>query len=152
MRAAATVLSNNILIRAKKEKIPVTPMKLQKLLYYVCVKYIKETGENPISEHFEVWQYGPVVATVYTEFKPFGAKNITKLYRNVEGEVNIINEELAPILKNCLDSVWGKFKYYSGIELSKLTQQRGSGWYAAFQAGRNAISTEEMRNDTTLGE
>lgn len=150
MRAAATVLSNNILVRAKKENIPVTPMKLQKLLYYVCVKYVKETGYSPISEHFEVWQYGPVVSTVYAEFKPFGAKNITKPYKNVKGEVKIINEDIAPILKFCIDYVWSKLKNYSGIELSERTHQRGSGWYAAFQAGKSAISTEEMRNDSTL--
>lgn len=35
MKASAQSLCNNVLTRALKEKIDVTPMKLQKLLYYV---------------------------------------------------------------------------------------------------------------------
>lgn len=150
MRAAATVLSNNILVRAQEEKIDITPMKLQKLLYYVCVKYAKETGNSPISEHFEVWKYGPVVATVYAEFKPFGSKTITKFSQNAMGKSKMVDEDANPILKKCLDYVWNKFKRLSGIELSERTHKRESGWYAAYQKNHTAISTEEMRNDETL--
>lgn len=150
MRAPATVLSNNILCRAMKENIPITPMKLQKLLYYVCVKYAKKTGNIPISEHFEVWQYGPVVATVYSEFKPYGAKPITKPYKNSNGETLIINEKTSPVLRECLDSVWGELKNYSGIELSQRTHRKGSGWYVAYQNNKNVISTKEMKDDRTI--
>ena len=76
MKAVATVLSNNILFRAKKDHIPVTPMKLQKLLYYVCVKYVQDTGTTPIAEPFLVWKYGPVAPSVYAEFKSYGSKPI----------------------------------------------------------------------------
>ena len=86
MKAVATVLSNNLLIRARQENIKVTPMKLQKLLYYVCVKYVKETGEMPVSEPFEVWQYGPVIPSVYHEFKSFRAAGINKFARDAKGE------------------------------------------------------------------
>lgn len=150
MRASATVLCNNILVRAKNENIPVTPMKLQKLLYYVCVKYVKETGNLPISEHFEVWKYGPVVASAYAEFKPFGSSPITEYAKNAKGKSTMVDEESNPVLKDCLDFVWHKLKGLSGIELSERTHRRGSGWYSAFQAEHSAISTEEMQNDRTL--
>ena len=58
--------------------VEITPMKLQKILYYVCVKYVKETGIFPIYERFEVWKYGPVIPSVYSEFKTFGASPIKK--------------------------------------------------------------------------
>lgn len=150
MKAVATVLSNNILIRAKKERIPVTPMKLQKLLYYTCVKYAQETGQTPISELFEVWQYGPVVPSVYSEFKSFGSSPITKLAQDAKGKSKIVNEGFNPRLKRCIDTVWRKYKDYTGVELSQRTHQRDSGWYAAYQRNDEIISVEDMKNDRTV--
>lgn len=150
MKAVATVLCNNILVRAKKEKIQVTPMKLQKLLYYVCVKYVQETGKNPISESFEVWEYGPVVPSVYAEFKPYGSGCIKSFSRNAKGDSKKVDEDANPTLRKCLEYVWGKFKYFPGIELSKLTHQNGSGWYTAFQRDDEIISVKDMEHDTTI--
>lgn len=149
-KAVATVLCNNLLVRAKNEKIQVTPMKLQKLLYYVCVKYVQETGKTPISESFEVWKYGPVVPSVYAEFKPYGSSPIEKFARNAKGDAKKVDESANPTLKKSLNYVWNKFKYFPGIELSKQTHKKGSGWYAAFQRDDEIISVEDMENDTTI--
>lgn len=150
MKALATVLSNNILIRGRKEDIPITPMKLQKLLYYVCVQYAKKTEELPIIERFEVWKYGPVVPSVYAEFKTFGSSPITEYAKNAKGKAKIVDEKLNPILKKCLDDVWDQLKDYSSIQLSLRTHKKGSGWYSAFQKDNEVISTEEMINDRSL--
>lgn len=150
MRASATVLCNNVLLRAKKENIDITPMKLQKILYYICVKYVQDTGGLPISEHFEVWKYGPVLSSVYAEFKPFGSQPITSYALNAKGKAKIVDESCNPCLAACIDYVWNKLKRYSGVELSERTHENGSGWYSAFQADKDSISTEEMKNDTTI--
>ncbi len=150
MKTIATVLSNNILLRAKQEHIKVTPMKLQKLLYYVCVKYAKETGESPISEQFEVWQYGPVVPSVYYEFKSFRASGINKFARDVTGEVSVVDEDSSPILTDCINFVWSRLKKFTGIELGQRTHRRESGWYAAYQRDDEIITLEDMINDTTI--
>lgn len=150
MKAVATVLSNNILLRAKREHIQVTPMKLQKLLYYVCAKYVKETGGSPISEQFEVWDYGPVVPSVYSEFKPFRASPINRFSKNAKGEAKIVDEEANPILTDCINYVWSRFKNLDGIELAKRTHLKGSGWYVAFQRDDEIITLEDMENDKTI--
>ena len=110
----------------------------------------KKTGNLPISEHFEVWKYGPVVASVYNEFKSFGSKPITTLAKDAKGKSQIIDERLAPILSKTINSVWAELKFFSGVELSQKTHQKGSGWYMAFQAEKDAISTTEMKNDRTI--
>lgn len=125
-------------------------MKLQKLLYYVCVKYIKETGILPILEYFAVWKYGPVIPSIYTEFKPFGSSPIKGYAYNAKKQSTIVDEDANPLLKSCIDYIWHKFKTCNGTELAKRTHQKGSGWYSAFQKGNEIISTEEMKNDTTL--
>lgn len=150
MKAVATVLSNNILMRGKQDHIKITPMKLQKLLYYVCVKFVQETGKLPISEKFEVWDYGPVVPSVYSEFKPFGSSPIKDYARNAKKVAKIVDEDANPVLSSCIDYTWKKFKNLSGVELSKRTHRKGSGWYAAYQRYDEEISVEDMQNDTTV--
>ncbi len=150
MKASVQSLCNNILSRAHKEKINVTPMKLQKLLYYVCVKYVKETGISPIHEKFEVWKYGPVVPSVYFEFKPFGSLPIKGFSYNAKKKSMMIDENANPMLKLCINYVWEKFKTYDGVDLAKRTHQEGSGWRTAYLSGKEIISTEEMKNDETL--
>jgi uncharacterized phage-associated protein len=65
----------------KDEKSPLgglTPLKLQKILYYVATTYLKRYGQLLFSESFRKWQYGPVVREVYSEFKSVGINHISK--------------------------------------------------------------------------
>lgn len=150
MKATAQNLSNNILYRAKKEHIDVSPMKLQKLLYYVCVKYVKETGVYPIFEYFEPWPYGPVIPSIYFEFKDYGPSPIRTYSKDSKGNSRMVDEDSSPTLRYCIDYIWAKFKSYTGIDLSRRTHQRGSGWYSAYQRNAPIITAEEMRQDGTI--
>jgi len=149
MKALATNLCNNVLRRGKDEKIPITPMKLQKIMYYICRDYVIETDQMPIDEQFEVWQYGPVLPSLYVEFKKFGARPITKYSKDASGHIYQVSEDINPILSRVIDIVWAKNKRKTGIELSKMTHESGSGWYRAFIEGREKITVEDMKNDTT---
>lgn len=149
MKALSTDLCNNILQRGKLDGVLITPMKLQKIMYYVCRDYVVETGQMPISEDFAVWQYGPVLPSVYGEFKSFGAKPITSYAKDASGHSYKVNESENPILSRVIDVAWAKYKGKSGIELSKMTHQKGSGWYSAYMEGREKISLEDIKNDKT---
>lgn len=150
MKTAAQYLSNNILFRAKNEGIGITPMKLQKLMYYVCVQYVKRTDEYPIFERFEPWPYGPVIPSIYFEFKDYGSSPIKTYSKDAKGQSKMINEDSSPTLKMCIDYVWGKFKHMTGIQLSQRTHQPSSGWYAAYQRNGDIITTEEMKADGSI--
>lgn len=149
MKALATDLCNNILVRGKKENITISPMKLQKLLYYVCRDYVIETGQMPIRECFEVWQYGPVLPSVYGEFKAFGSKPITSYAKDAYGSAQMVSEIANPVLSRVIDIVWAKYKRMTGVELSELTHCKGSAWLKAFLAGEDVIQVEDMLNDTS---
>ena len=149
MKAMAMDLCNNILYRGRQEGIRITPMKLQKLMYYVCRDYVRETGQMPISEEFEVWQYGPVLPSIYGEFKSFGAKPITAYAKDASGHSYKVNEKENPVLARVIDIVWAKYKRMSGIELSELTHQHGSAWFDAFLLGKEKISVRDMAYDTS---
>ncbi|MEX5287337.1 MULTISPECIES: Panacea domain-containing protein [Acinetobacter] len=53
-----------------------TPLKLQKILYYVTTSYLKKTEKLIINDSFEKWQYGPVVTDVYHCFKNHGISHL----------------------------------------------------------------------------
>lgn len=148
MKAVSTTLCNNILLRGRNDGVKITPMKLQKLLYFVCRDYVKQFGESPISEQFEVWQYGPVLPSVYAEFRQFGAKAITEYAKDARGTAYKVNEDDAPGLAEIIDRIWRKYKSKSGIELSQITHQRSSGWYRAYADGRSYITDEDMKYDS----
>lgn len=150
MKASPLILCNNLLERGKRDGIPITSMKLQKLLYYVSVKYLRETGTAPIAEQFQVWKYGPVLASVYGQFRAYQDRPIRKPVLNHKGKVPVVDEDAAPVLAACLEYAWRRLGRCSGRELSQRTCQEGSGWHWAYQNGEELIPWEAVKNDTTL--
>lgn len=147
MKASSTVLCNNILYRGNRDNVKITPMKLQKLMYFVCRDYTKLYGTSPISEQFEVWQYGPVLPSVYSEFKAFGSNPITAYAKDANGNAFMVSESENPSLAGVIDAVWRKHQSKTGIELSRITHKPESGWYQAFTERRTWITEGDMMND-----
>ena len=76
MTVSAAAAANVLLAEGENRGIALDPMKLQKLLY-LAQGYYSALTEGPwISEPFEAWDYGPVVPSLYREFRNFGAKAI----------------------------------------------------------------------------
>jgi len=85
----------------------VTPMKLQKLMYY-CYVWQLFAKEKKFDASFEAWKHGPVEPEIYNEYKEYGRKPIKS-----ENSSNTID----PLIDFILDS----YAVYSAIELSKTT-------------------------------
>ena len=128
---SALNVANNILDRGFSENIDITPMKLQKLTYLVYKKYYQDTGKILFSEPFEVWKYGPVVRTIYDEFKKYGGNAIKDYFVDSDGSVYLVNEESSCQFKSAIDSIWEKYKKYDGIPLSAMTHKQGTAWCKA---------------------
>ena len=57
---------------------PATNMKIQKLLYYAWINYYKESsGSYLFNDEISAWKFGPVVETVYREYRIFAGTPIT---------------------------------------------------------------------------
>ena len=68
---------NAILHEFAKQNRSVGHLKLQKLLFLTAGFYAARTnGAALIPEQFGVWEFGPVVESVYHEFKKFGSQPI----------------------------------------------------------------------------
>ena len=123
----------------------VNPKKLQKLLYYVQSWHLALTAEN-VSEDFEqyllfkadfeAWVHGPVIPEVYTCFKEFGGKVISKSPYFTDVEVDFNGDEIENI--NDVLEIYGKF---NGSDLELLTHNE-----LPWQEARKGLSPLESSN------
>ena len=112
---------------AKGESI--SPMKLQKLVYYAHGWYAGYTQQPLIDEAVEAWQYGPVIPSLYHEFKRFGAGDIKG--KAIDFDLRGPTEVATPSdqkIRTFLENVWKSYGGYTGVTLSEMTHAIGTPW------------------------
>ena len=140
-------VTNTILNKAKVERVPISQMKLQKLLYFLYKEYIQETGKPLFPERFEPWEYGPVISEVYYAFKDSGSKSLTRYLPDAEGKYQMINCDDNTEFGRIFNSVWNRYKNYSGIELSKLSHSQGGAWRKAVFNNNIFLTDSDIQNE-----
>lgn len=139
-------VGNSILHRAFTENIDITPMKLQKMIYFTYRDYLQETNMPLFDERFETWKYGPVLPSVYNEFKKNGANAIRRYATESDGKtVFTVNEDGSPIFKKVVDNIWNICKEFDGIYLSSITHKEGSAWSKAAEKRSHYLSDEDIK-------
>lgn len=128
MKYSAIAIANAFIEQSNNGKTNnLTPMKLQKLMFFAQSWYLKSNHSALFDGYFERWQYGPVLPEIYHEFKKFGAKNINELGFDMWSErqkVNSTDYQIIDFLEKIIDT-YGK---YSGTELSWMTHQPETAW------------------------
>ena len=137
-------VSNNFLSRSFEQDVPVTSMKIQKMLYFLYRDYLKATNIPIFSERFSTWKYGPVLESVYYTYKKYGD---TRIMTYGGSPPYKIKENSDPTLKKYLDDIWGKSLKHNGISLSQLTHQKGSAWYDAWITNDTFLQDTDIKND-----
>lgn len=94
--------------------LKVTPLKLQKLLYYSQVWYFVKHGNKLFIDDIKAWMYGPVVPDVWATYKYVRNSDIIPSSNN-----NITY--LDPNVKDHLYEVWSAYGHLSGAQLVDLT-------------------------------
>lgn len=110
-----------------------TPMKLQKLVYFAHGWHLGIVGEPLFNEGVQAWQYGPVVYSVYREFKHLGGNPIKEpavevFFDGTELHTfspNIGDDEQT---KSLIDRMWELYGKYTPSQLSTMTHAAGTPW------------------------
>lgn len=126
----------------------VTPLALQKILYFIQGIYMVMFGEPLYKEDCMAWVHGPVYENVYNLFRNFK-------YNPIEDDRFAIFkdrfEELNENEKKVIDLVVNTFGKYSGKVLEKITHEE-SPWknarvgYEASEPSREIISKDDIRS------
>lgn len=122
-----------------EEEFDVTPMKLQKLLYYCQGYSLALTGKPMFEDEIEAWRYGPVVPAVYYEYKAYGGQTIPL---HVVGDVCDIDDVDASIARLVVREKGNM----SGIALANMTHKEVP-WKATFAGvySNGIISNEALK-------
>jgi len=172
-RIIAIQVANFFLEKSFKENRALTVLKLVKLTYFAYGWIAAVLDRQLFDEPVQAWKYGPVVPSVYFEFKRWGNLPImaygTKL--DISDEVDeaagdnpgeaqsgIVRMEYPPEIEDedvreGLDWVWKMYSPYTGVSLSQLTHAKNTPWGDTYKpwsrtknpTEQNKISYEKIR-------
>jgi uncharacterized phage-associated protein len=146
----AIAVANEFLELAEKRGMSMSPMKLQKLVFFAHGWCLALTGNPLIQEHVQAWQYGPVIPSIYHELKGVGNGPITELatYPVQEGgklffKVLLLrNFPETQERKNAQEIIYRVFSIYnrySAIQLSNATHMDGTPWRQVYKEGERSV-------------
>ena len=125
-----------------------TPLKLQKLVYFAHGWHLAFTDTPLIEDEFQAWEYGPVVPTLYHEFKKWGKGNIGEHARSWErvqhpdgkdtsvharypslDDRGVVSSNIdIAFVKSLLAKTWETYKSFNGFQMSQLTHAQDGPW------------------------
>lgn len=118
----ANGVADYLLWFAKEHGDILTPLKLQKLMFYADAWHmVLNDGEELVQQQFEAWVHGPVLRDIYFRFNHYRWNPISQ---------DVAKPDLPDLLQNFLSDVYKVFGGFSGYELEQLTHQEEP-WRAA---------------------
>jgi len=138
-------IANYFIYKGGEDNVDVDHLKLQKLVYIAHGWCLAITGEPLISEAVRAWQYGPVITSLWREFKDYGSREIRSPARPEVFEAPSRKDARS---RDILRTVWEKYGSLSGVQLSNLTHQAGTPWWSARKRGLSSnpkIRDKEIR-------
>lgn len=122
----------------------VTNLEAQKLLYFAHMIALGESnGARPlVSEHFQAWDYGPVLPSAYREVKIFGDKPIKPF---LFSHRKAVTTEFDDVFRQTLAELGG----LSSSRLVAESHWADGAWAEYYRAGARSV---EIPNSAILAE
>jgi uncharacterized phage-associated protein len=120
---------------------PITPLKLQKLLYYAQGASLATNGRSLFQEDLLCWEHGPVVRSVYDHYKYAKGKPLAKPRGFDEGCLSVEDRQL-------VTKVYNYFGQFTASKLRSMTHEEEP-WQAASACDVTVIPTELVRESFT---
>lgn len=143
------VLADYLLDECRQRGELLTPLKLQKLMFYADAWHMALYGEEATDERFQAWVHGPVALSQYYRFKDYRWKPISE---------DIRRPVVSDRLKSHLDEIINVFGSETAVALEIMTHREtpwreARGGLADDEPCNNFISKETTREFyRTLGQ
>ena len=108
----------------------ITPLKLQKILYYAQGYFLAYYDQELFPEDFQAWAHGPANEQIYDKYKEFGCQSIPAPKESIP--------EIPNKISDFLTDIWETFGIYDGKYLEQQTHKEDP-WIIA----RNGIAPGE---------
>ncbi len=123
----------------------VSPLKLQKLLYYAQSWFYVKYKKKLFNEKISGWIYGPVIYSVWDKFRIMKRTAIIPKTRKENVDLSIVEEHL--------NKIWEKYGHFSASELVDLSHQTIAWKHSRLGLLEHEPSRNEVQiNTTTLND
>lgn len=158
MAYSAYAVANAFVKKATDGELPgLSPMKLQKLMYFAQAWHLKVLKEPLLDDHFARWQHGPVIPSIYHEFKAFGWNPINRFATTLSVGADGDFAMNVPMIPSEDKDTWGligaiikKYGHLPATALSELTHKDGSAWKNGGGSNGTVIALDDIGKDTSL--
>lgn len=140
MTITSVNIANTFLQKSFEEDIPLTVLKLNKLIYLFFRNYLKETGNILFSEPFEAWNTGPVLPNIQSKFQSFRKKPVKNFAYDASGHISALKLEAGTEVHRIFNKVWYTYNSFSAAELVKETT--GKAWLKAITEEPHLLKNE----------
>ena len=100
---SAGELARYVIWYADKNRVRITQLKLQKLLYFIQMEYIRQRGALLFDDPIEAWVYGPVVRDVYYDYCAYGSLPLHS-DSDDDGDISYLPNADIQLINSVLDS------------------------------------------------
>jgi uncharacterized phage-associated protein len=146
-------IANYFLDQAKSEGASLTPMKIQKLVYFSHGWHLAIKNLPLINEQVEAWEFGPVIPSLYRAFRGYGNQAVTApaaagmewMQAFYPDEKLVLAPtiddcpERAPFTKQLLEKIWKVYGGYTATQLSNITHAPDTPWKQIFDQHHGEI-------------
>ncbi len=162
-KSTPAAIANELLDRSARDGKPMTPMQLLKLVYISHGWYLATTNQPLFDEVVQAWKYGPVVPSLFHEFKSYGGGRIDRPastplppsdnseFADLEFaiEVPFLADEDSDA-KQLLDWVWENYGHLDGWKLSEMTHKAGTPWSETVKNMKEVNPSTDWVYDTVI--
>lgn len=131
-------IANFFLDKAEAECVPITPLKLIKLVYIAYGWVLALLGQRLFDEPIEAWKHGPVIPSLYHEFKHYRSEPIVGDATWYDLDTGKTSRPTVPgddvEVRDILEKVWAAYRRLSGWALRQKTHEDGTPWSQTYDA------------------
>lgn len=141
-------VANYFLDRANAESRNIDPLKLIKLVYIAYGWVLALTGERLFDEPIQAWKHGPVIPSIYHEFKHYRSEPICEpsgIFDMETGSYDIPKVPKSdPTTNLILEKVWAAYRRYTGWALRNKTHEPNTPWTMTYDGSKDKIIPDEL--------
>ena len=144
----AAAIANSFLDLARSDGRQLTPMQIQKLVYFAHGWHLASVDEELSEEGAQAWRWGPVFPTLYHAVKQWGGGPVDSdvtatsfVIRNGQHHIarsvrRVANDKDTQAF---LSTIWGVYRGMTGPELSRLSHDIDGPWYRVWSESEGAM-------------
>ena len=111
----------------------ITNLKLNKLIYFAQGWSLVRFGKPLFHNDIQAWKYGPVIPSIYYEYRKCGNSPITVIDDSYSNKV-FSGEQYSLLL-----DIYGEYGKFTARALTAMTHENGTPWSRYYEEGKNTV-------------